>query len=146
MTDILETPDSSATRLRVMGVFIGVSPADVFGAFTDADLITRWWPEVAAIDARVGGSLELGWPGMDLTLRGRYVDLAPHTGLRFTWKWDHEPDTPERVVTVGLGGEEGGTRIRLDHGDYGPGDEEERAGHLAGWQHFLPLIPGAVRG
>jgi len=146
MTEIFEAPDSSAARLRVTGILSGVSSTQTYEAFTNAALITKWWSETATIDARVGGGIELGWPEMEWTLRGRFLELTPERALSFTWKWDHAPELAERLVTVQLTQDDDDTRIVLDHGDYGPGDEDERSGHLAGWQHFLPRIPGALLG
>ncbi len=146
MTEIFEAPDSSPARLRVSGILTGVSSTQTYTAFTSASLITMWWSETATVDARVGGHIELGWPEMDWTLRGRYLELTPDRAVSFTWKWDHAPELADRIVTIQLTQDGDDTQIVLDHGDYGPDDDEERSGHLAGWQHFLPRIPVAFPG
>ena len=139
MTDVVETQSSTAERLEVSAV-IDRPPATVWKAFTNAEALATWWPHEAAADPVVGGEIVARWPAMDWTMRGRYTELEPHDVVAFTWSWDHEPDTPDRLVRIALTPEAGGTRITLTQGDYGPNDTEERTGHLDGWRQFLPRL------
>ena len=139
--------DQSVLRLRTV---VPAPPSRVFAHFTEPNLLTLWWPEEARLDARTGGDLELSWPAMNWTLRGRYLEFAPER-LRFTWRWEHEPDLPERTVTVEFEGVEedqaasasghelGHCQLTVSHGTYEDSDrdQEDRSGHDAGWRHFL---------
>ena len=83
---------------------------------------------------------------MEWTLRGRYTEFMPAQRLGFTWYWDHEPDTPERQVSVifePLGAT--GTRITVKHGIYtaSASDQDERRGHVEGWLYFLGRLSAA---
>ena len=108
--------------------------------FVDPDVLTQWWAEEATADAVVGGRLEARWPGMGWTMRGEYTELDPGRAVAFTWSWDHEPDVPVRRVRVSLTPSGAGTELTITHGDYGPGEAEERTSHLDGWLHFLPRL------
>jgi uncharacterized protein YndB with AHSA1/START domain len=139
MQGFSETADSSAGWLELSGI-VDASPHDVYAAFIDPDLIVRWWSEEATTDPVVGGAIEARWPSTSWAMRGVYTELDPGRTVSFTWKWDHEPDTPERTVRVQLDAADGGTRITLAHGAYQSGEAEDRQGHLEGWQHFLPRL------
>jgi uncharacterized protein YndB with AHSA1/START domain len=132
---LTETPSSSATRLVLDGNVPGASPREVTDHLTEPSLLTTWWPETAEIDP--AGGYVFGWPAMDWTLRGAFTVREPGRRVAFTWNWDHEPDVPERTVDIVVAAVDDGTEITISHGDYGPGDEEERAGHVEGWQHFI---------
>ena len=64
----------------------------------------------------------------------------PPTLLAFTWRWDHLPDAPDRVVVVGLEpSPEGGTDLTITHGPFEDSEEGRsvRKDHLEGWQHAI---------
>ncbi len=136
----LETDGSTAQRIEIRGVIVGASPAEVFDAFVRADRITQWWGDEAALDPVEGGTYEVRWPAMEWTVRGRYTEVDPNRTLAFTWMWDHEPDTPERIVGITFAPDKNGTELTLSHGNYTAADAEERQSHLDGWQHFLPRL------
>ena len=138
---VKEAPDSTPERLVVETTY-DRPPLDVWRAFVDEHLIAQWWADEASTDPRVGGEIVASWPAMDWTMRGTFTDLRPGQRVAFTWSWDHESDTPERLVTVVLAPHDGGTLLTLTHGDYAAGDTDERDGHLAGWKNFLPAIAG----
>lgn len=137
MASFVETEQSSPSRLVVSGVIDGASPGEIYASFVDASLITGWWPDVAEIDAVVGGSYALEWPAMGWVLRGVYSELDPGRAIGFTWSWDHEPEMAPRQVRVSLTPSGSATTITVTHGDYGTSDGDERNGHIEGWQHFL---------
>jgi uncharacterized protein YndB with AHSA1/START domain len=136
---------SGPDQLVLTIVLPTLDPAAAFACWTDAERICRWWPQEAAITPAQGGDYHLAWPAMNWHLRGHYTSFDPGRALAFTWRWDHDPpDHPERTVTVTFATHLGGaTRLTLTHGTYttAPADQEERIEHhLAGWQHFLPLL------
>ena len=141
--DVSAGPDTLILRAALPG-----APADVFPFFTEPAKLTRWWPSAAETDPRTGGSYHLSWPQMDWHLRGTYGAVESGALLEFTWKWDHEPDLPERTVRVEFAAEDGGTRLTVHHGTYGDGDaeQEDRNNHHEGWTHFLGQLAGALGG
>ena len=115
-----------------------LGPGDAFDHWTRPDLLTRWWPQEATVDARPGGGYHLAWPALGWHLRGTYRTFDPPSRLSFSWRWDHEPGSPERAVEVAIDPAESGSRLTLWHGRYEiPTDLVERQGHVEGWLHFL---------
>ena len=96
--------------------------------------------------ARVGEEYTMSWPAMGWVLRGEILEYVAGERLVFTWSWDHQPDLPRRTVEIDLaampGAESAATVVRLAHGDYGRGEEEEqdRRSHLDGWTHFFAAL------
>jgi uncharacterized protein YndB with AHSA1/START domain len=133
---------SGPDRLVVAADFPELTPEAVFDYWTKPELITRWWPQEAEIEPRVGGRYHLGWPGMKWHLRGVYTAFEPGSRLAFTWNWDHEPDSPERSVAITLESKGEGTRLTATHGTYAntDSDREVRQSHLEGWTHFLSQL------
>jgi uncharacterized protein YndB with AHSA1/START domain len=134
-----------ATTLRVRIEYPTLTPAGVYARWTQPDLLCRWWPETANLDARAGGAYTLGWPAMGWRLHGMYLAVIPNRELRFTWSWEHE-QADERMVSIRFQSlATGGTALELEHGPYAetPEDQETRIkSHLAGWRHFLPRLDG----
>ena len=143
MTMVRETSASTPERLEIVAT-MSADPDDVWNAFTEAGGLTSWWADEAHVDATTGGTLIAHWPSMGWTMRGTYRALEPGRLVAFTWSWDHESDTPERLVSIDLTPDGEATRLVLRHGDYGPDDGDERAAHLAGWEHFLPRLATTV--
>lgn len=143
-TNVSIDPDGARPdRLQVRAQFDGVSPAELYRWFTEADRLAKWWPEKAMTDPRAGGEYSLEWPEQGWTLRGTFRAATPGESLAYSWAWDHEPDQTVREVTIAFGppGEAAayGTQIDLTHGPYGAGEDEakERQGHVEGWTYFL---------
>lgn len=142
-TSTIEQQESAADRVIIEAHYPQFSPQRLFDAFTKAELLTRWWSPAAETDPRPGGAYHLWWERLQKNLRGVYQEFVPGQRLAFTWNWDEEPDTPERIVEVDfLPGADGGSRLTITHGFYGAGDAEaeERRGHLEGWLYFLPML------
>ena len=88
------------------------SPEKVYRAFLDADAMAKWLPpygfdcKVHHMDARVGGSFKISFhnfsTGHGHAFGGEYVELVPHSLIRYTDKFD-DPNLPgEMRVTVSL--------------------------------------------
>jgi uncharacterized protein YndB with AHSA1/START domain len=135
-----------SSTLVLAGKFPGISPDGLYKCWTDPELLCGWWPQDANLDVREGGEYCLRWPGMGWVLRGCYTEVEEPHALSFTWRWDHEPEKPERQVRVSFEQIPGGTRLLLQHGTYAatPADQEERQGHLDGWMHFLGRLRQGV--
>lgn len=131
---------STALDCLVMSAnFPQLAPDVLFDYWTKPDLICQWWPQQAEIEPREGGAYHFSWPKMGWSLRGQYVNFDIGRSLNFTWRWDHQT-TPLRHVEITFDSlPNGGTQITLTHGFYTDSaeDQEERAGHIEGWIHFL---------
>lgn len=131
---------STALGCLVMSAnFPQLAPDVLFDYWTKPDLICQWWPQQAEIEPREGGAYHFSWPKMGWSLRGQYVNFDIGRSLNFTWRWDHQT-TPLRHVEITFDAlPNGGTQITLTHGFYTDSaeDQEERAGHIEGWIHFL---------
>lgn len=132
---------SEIDELIVLAEFPTITPEALFDYWTQPALLCRWWPQEAELDLRVDGAYHLSWPKMDWHLRGHYTAVEPCKRLAFTWKWDSDPElAPIRQVNVTfVARAEGGAQITVTHGSYtnSEEDQQERAGHLDGWTHFL---------
>ncbi len=137
-----EIPDRGE-YLSLAGDFPGTAPGDLFDHWIDPGRLCLWWPQAAEVEPRPGGAYLLGWPSMGWRLAGRIMELEPAALLRFTWRWEHEPEAPDREVRVAfraLSG--GGTRLTLTHGPYAdtPAGREAREQVRAGWEHFTAAL------
>jgi uncharacterized protein YndB with AHSA1/START domain len=95
---------------------------DLWAAVTRPERLRRWMAEYVG-ELTLGGAWQaLGSDG-DVWCFGTVTECdAPH---RFVTTWTHHGE-PESLVEVGLESVDGGTRLRLSHGDvvttdYGPG-------------------------
>jgi uncharacterized protein YndB with AHSA1/START domain len=123
------------------------APDLAFDHFIRSELLTRWWPTEAELDVRVGGGYVFSWPGPGWTLRGRYTRVEQGRALGFTWRWDHEPDMPERIVEIsfepvgeaGEAGEQDATSVTVTQTAFAdtPAEQADQQSHRHGWMHFL---------
>lgn len=137
----------SRRNVLVMTSDYDCSAQQLFAKWTNPDLLTKWWPQEAKIEAHTGGSYHLAWLRQDWHLVGNYIALVPGVCLAFTWRWRHEPEQPTRSVVVTFAtlsdGEGGGkTRLTLTHSLYGEeqAEQEQRQSHFDGWMHFLARL------
>ena len=126
----------------------GAAPDTVWRMWTEPDALTRWWPDQAEVD-EVARTFHLSWPRMEWHLRGRILEWDAPERLAFTWRWDHEPELPERTVSIALQPttDGDGTLLTLRHGTYGETEIEaaDRQSHLDGWNHFLGRLEAAAQ-
>lgn len=138
--------DTDHTLVRFEAGYPAIEPAALFAYWVQPELLARWWPPQAAVDARLDGEYTLSWPQMGWYLRGRYTAFQPGVKLAFTWKWDHEPDLPERQVSALFSPLDGATILTLEHGTYTDSeiDQKDRQSHIDGWTHFLAQLQACV--
>jgi uncharacterized protein YndB with AHSA1/START domain len=116
----------------------------VFGAWTSAELLRRWYPPgadwdtpVAEVDLRVGGRLRLVMRSPDGEVfggGGEYREITPPVRLVFTWMWD-PPDAGAVVQLVEVDftrHPDGTTTVVMTN--RGLADEESRESHREGWE------------
>ena len=133
-------------------------PEKVYRAFTDADAMAKWLPpygftcRVQHLDARVGGTFRMSFhnftTGNGHSFGGEYLELVPHTLIRYTDTFD-DPKLPGKMeVTVRLKVVSCGTE--LDIVQAGIPDVIPLEMCYLGWQESLlqlanlvePNIPG----
>jgi uncharacterized protein YndB with AHSA1/START domain len=87
-------------------------PERVYRAFLDADAMAKWIApygftcKVHHMDPRVGGTYRMSFTnfssGTSHSFGGRYVELVPHSLIRYTDRFD-DPNLPgEMQATIGL--------------------------------------------
>jgi uncharacterized protein YndB with AHSA1/START domain len=125
---------------------VSATPDVVFSYFVTPELLAAWWAPAAEIDAHAGGQYVLSWPSQGWHLRGEYTDFAAGERLAFSWRWDHEPQLPPRLVSVQFEDAPPGALLRLIHGVYGQDavEQADRQSHREGWLHFLGRLEEAL--
>jgi uncharacterized protein YndB with AHSA1/START domain len=126
---------------------IRATPAKVWAAITQPDLMMQWWgpdagPTLSVVaDVRSGGRFSVVFRllnGEEHNPTGIYQEVIPEKKLVFTWDL---PGTSERqsLVTFNLEPSDGGTLLTLTH-EHLP-DEDARKSHEAGWKGLLDKLP-----
>jgi uncharacterized protein YndB with AHSA1/START domain len=114
------------------------APAKVFTAWTDPQMIARWFGPAgverveAKTDLRVGGHYHITMhvPGDQHDVFGVYREIVPNQKLIFTWAWKTTPER-ESLVTVTFKPDGDGTMMTLLHEQFF--DDETRERHNTGW-------------
>ncbi|MGN6483341.1 MAG: SRPBCC family protein [Thermomicrobiales bacterium] len=124
-------------------------PEDLLRWFTDPARLRHWMGDEHVVDLVPGGRYAIHYARAGRTMEGAVIVARP-TELVFSWAFTHEPDAPARVVMVrALASEDGAhSAIVVIHGPYrndadddtARSETRERAGHLAGWNAFLPVL------
>ncbi len=131
-------------------------PARIFAAWTDPEVLRRWWaaePDwttpVAETDVRVGGGYRLAMQdsgGALHTMTGEYLEVDPPRRLVYTWRRQPRADDaggPDfSVVSVDFIAEGAATRVVLE--ERGFRDADERASHERGWAGCLDNLERRV--
>jgi uncharacterized protein YndB with AHSA1/START domain len=135
-----ELEPDNAKQLKLSGDFPGFTLDEMWKHWTTNELMAKWWPQEADIEAKVGGKFIMMWKdeeGADVwTLDGKITALEERRKLGFSWKWRQMPDDAELEVTVEFSEIEGGVRLKVTHGTYADVEAKEGSGHLEGWQFF----------
>jgi uncharacterized protein YndB with AHSA1/START domain len=130
-------PEDQPTRV-VLERVLPATPADVFSAWTTADVLEKFMcpGDVTRthvdVDARVGGRFRIVMRavGRDLDHRGEYRVLEPGRRIVFTWA-SAATGGGDTLVTIELAPHEDGTRMVLIH-ERLP-DADALRSHERGW-------------
>lgn len=110
---------------------------EVFEAFTNPEIMKKWFFGVEDWSVEVSNTLEIGGKyilnmvatdGKEYKHTGEYKVIAPPEKLVFTWNSDFARNT---VVTVNFSQVAEGTEITLTH-EFLPTDEARKS-HTKGW-------------
>lgn len=99
------------------------TPEKIYRAFVDTDAWTRWLPpngftaKVHQMDAKVGGTYKMSFTnfttGRSHSFGGTYLELVPHSRIRYSAQFD-DPNLPgEMQTTVTLKSVSCGTEINI---------------------------------
>jgi uncharacterized protein YndB with AHSA1/START domain len=119
---------------------IAAPQATVFAFLTDPDKLMRWIGTGAEMDPQPGGLYLLKNVAGNSTARGAFREVVPVHRLAYSFGWDDRPEVPpgSSLVEIDLIERDGGTLVRMTHS--GLPNEEERAGHDKGWQHYFERL------
>ena len=129
---------------------VQASPEAVFDAWTNPEVLRRWWATerswatpVAEVDLREGGgyTLTMKPPAADPhTVRGTYRVIERPRRLVYTWAWEEADGRlgPESTVTVEFIPDGARTRVVLVH--EGLLSAESAGGHEHGWGGVLTSL------
>lgn len=123
-------------------------PEKIYRAFLDADAMAKWLPpygftcKVHHMDARVGGTFRMSFTnfttGHSHAFGGEYLELEPHTRIRYTDKFD-DPNLPGVIeVIITLKAVLVGTEINIEQSGI-PAAIPPEACNL-GWQQSLAQL------
>ncbi len=128
------------------------TPEKVYRAFTEAAALSKWLPPfgftctVHHLDARVGGTFRMSFhnftSGNGHSFGGEYLELAPHTLIRYTDKFD-DPHLPGTItVTIRLSAVSCGTEIGIEQAGIPEAIPLEMC--YLGWQESLVQLANLV--
>ena len=126
---------------------IKASPAKVWAAITQPELMMQWWgPDAgptlrAEADVRPGGRFSVVFRlmnGDEHNPTGIYREVIPEKKLVFTWDLPGAEE-PESLVTFRLEPIDVGTKLTLTHEQLP--DEPARKSHEQGWSGLLDKLP-----
>lgn len=137
---------------------LAAKPEKVYRAFLDADSLAKWLPpygftcHVDHFEAKIGGTFRMSFKNFSTgnahSFGGEYLELVPHSLIRYTDRFD-DPNLPGVMqVTVTLKPVSVGTEINIEQAGV-PAVIPLEACYL-GWQQSLmqlalvvePDIPG----
>jgi uncharacterized protein YndB with AHSA1/START domain len=151
-----EMTKPTETSLRIERTY-DASAEDVFDAWTNPEVLRRWWrpnqawvTPVADVDLRVGGryriSMEDPESGTKHTAGGEYSQVSRPNRLVYTWQWEQDDGQPGHVSTVTVDFHADGerTKVVLEHSDLV--SSESRDSHTHGWAGILERLEEHLSG
>ena len=137
MATATTTKPSAKPSLTIKRRF-NAPPAKVYAAWTDPQMIARWFGPTgvdsvqARTDLKVGGRYHITMhvPGDQHDVMGVYREIVPNQKLVFTWAWKSTPER-ESLVTVTFKADGDATIMTLLHEQFF--DEPARDRHEQGW-------------
>ena len=93
-----------------MVIVIDDAPEVVLKAITDNDELTKWFPDNAILEPKVGDQVKFSFykenserRKRDFFPEGDVVEYIPNKKIAYTWRQSDIPDFPRTVVTWELG-------------------------------------------
>ena len=132
----------------VVSKVINASREELFEAFTNPDIMSKWFYPEEDMSAEVTNTFHVGGgyvlkmhtKGGDIyTHVGEYMEITPPEKLVFTWNSDFVQNT---VVTVSFRGVDSGTEVTISHDLLPEGEMTEN--HRKGWGGCLARLESAM--
>ena len=150
-------PVSLSTAVSINLQYRFAAPrGSVFRAWTDPEILGRWWcppgwsPAEIEVDLRTGGEYRIGMSNPSdsppVYVHGQFLEVACPERLVYTWRWKNAfEDMPETQVTVlFMDAPGGGTDLHLAHVNL-PGIPICLR-HWNGWKEAWPRIDAVLAG
>jgi uncharacterized protein YndB with AHSA1/START domain len=131
------------------------SPEAVFDAWTNPEVLRRWWAAgrdwrtpVAEVDLRVGGGYRLSMEdpeaGASHTVRGEYIEVRRPERLVYSWCWEDSAGQTGHVSTVMVDfrGDGERTTVVLEHSGLESADSRDK--HRVGWEACLENLEARI--
>lgn len=131
---------------------IRTSPEKIYRAFLEPDALVKWIPphgftaKTHHMDAKIGGTFKMSFTnfttGQSNAFGGTYIELTPHSRLRYTDKFEN-PNLPgEMMVTIDLKKVLCGTELTITQEGIPSVIPIEMC--YLGWQESLTLLANLV--
>ncbi|HUQ91457.1 MAG TPA: SRPBCC domain-containing protein [Bryobacteraceae bacterium] len=124
-------------------------PEKVFRAWTDPQVLKRWWcpegwtPAEMEVDLRAGGRYRIGMRrltgGATVYVHGSFLQIDSPEKLVYTWRWENAFEgMPETRVTVRFAADGVFTLVMLTHENLPeiPVCLQHRSGWIAAWDRL----------
>lgn len=133
-------------------IVINASVDKVFSALIDPEQLTRWFPNVATIEPRVGGKIffrfskEVTKEKKDHDVIGTIINIIPNKELSHTWNFTTKPDyNKETIVTWRLDQiDKDKTKLTLVHSGFTNADRLQYDEHNEGWDWYVKRLENFV--
>jgi uncharacterized protein YndB with AHSA1/START domain len=130
MADVTQSLEVNAPRERIWELL------------TEPTELSRWWPDAAELEPRLGGRVVLRFGPGDVT--GEVTEWEPPRALGFTWEASNMPGVRLHVsFTVDDLGD-GRSRVGVVHTGFAEAPAEARDAVVGGWAHCLPRLAEAA--
>ena len=87
-------------------IVIKAPPSRIYKAIIDKNQLSQWFPDVVAIEPKIGGKIEFKFSGdsseFSDTIEGKIIEMEKDKRLAYTWSHPHVPDFPLTRVTWNL--------------------------------------------
>lgn len=121
------------------------SPDRVWAAFTDPEVLGRWWwshwsDVQVGLDPTPGGRYRIEAPAAGITVSGTFLEVSPTDHLAFTWIWsDADGGSRDEACDLRFEPTPTGTRLILRH--TGPwSDGSAATSYAQGWDFTLGAL------
>ena len=128
------------------------APGKVYKAFIDPDAMAKWLPphgftgKVHELDARVGGRYRMSFTnlttGQGHSFGGEYLELVPHTRIRYVDRFDDANLPGEMETTISI--KQVSCGVELDIVQQGIPEAIPSEACYLGWQESLTLLAQLV--
>lgn len=128
-----------------MSIVVDAPLKKVFRAITDPKELTKWFPDLAVFEPKVGGRVQFTFykgnsdkRDKDFYHEGQVLEFDPDKRISYTWSYKNIPGFPRTTVTWHLK-DIGNNRTRVDlvHSGFVGTKNEMYDNHKEGWKHFL---------